>query len=161
VNAPLRAAVATAAFLLSGAAAAQPAQSLSKSYARVVAIVNGTTAYVGGSLLGCAAANVLTEQQAEERFTSYQARNATLAARVEAWRKDAESRLRAQGAERAAKAKAEEAGLSAIAGSSDQAEREIGAAPDKRAFCDRRVAAIEAGAADLARNPELRGLLAK
>jgi hypothetical protein len=159
VSAKVRATMAVACLLLPAASAAQPAQTELDVYARVVAIVNGTTAYVGESLLACAAANVLTEGEAEQRFNSYQERNAASAARADAWRREIEGRLRARGEEPAARRRAEEAGLSAIASSSQQAEREIGAAPDARTICAARLAGIEAGALDLARNPELLGLL--
>lgn len=161
VSAKVRATIAAACLLLPGVSAAQPAPAELDAYARVAAILNGTTAYVGESLLACAGANVLTEAQAEERFKSYRERNAALVARAEAWSREIETRLRAQGAERAAKGRAQEAGLSAIASSSQQAEREIGAAPGARAACADRLAAIEAGAFDLSRNPELLGLLGR
>lgn len=155
-------AIAAAAFLLlPGLAAAQPAQALVEAYARVAAILNGTTAYVGGSLLACAAANALTEEQAEERFQSYRARNSALVVRADAWSKEIELQLRAHGEERAARGRAEDAGRSAIADSSHRAEREIVAAPDTRAICAGRLAAIDSGTFDLARNPELLGLLGR
>jgi hypothetical protein len=147
--------------LLAATPAAQTAEPLVEAYARTAAILNGTTAYVGGSLLACAAANALSEAQAEERFESYRQRNSTLVARAEAWSREVELRLRAQGEEREARQRAEEAGLSAVASSSLQAEREIGAAPDVRAICAARLAAIDAGAFDLSRNPELLGLLGR
>lgn len=147
--------------LLTAAPAAQTAAPLVEAYARTVAILNGTTAYVGGSLLACAAAKALSEAQAEERFASYQQRNSTLVARAEAWSREAELRLRAQGEEREARQRAAEDGLSAVASSSLQAEREIGAGPDARAICAERLAAIDAGAFDLSRNPELLGLLGR
>jgi hypothetical protein len=147
--------------LLPGASVAQTAQAELDAYARVVAILNGTTAYVGESLLACAAANALSEAEAEARFKSYRERNAALVARAEAWSREMETRLRAQGAERAARARAEEEGMSAIASSSQQAEREIAAGPNARAICAERLAAIEVGAFDLSRNPEFLGLLGR
>lgn len=154
-------ALAAGLLLLPGAAAPQSAPALVDSYARVTAIVNGTAAFVGGTLLACVAAGALSESEAEARFKSYGVRNAELEARVEAWSGQAQVRLRAQGDERAARERVAEAGLSAIAGSSDQAEREIAAAPDRRAECTARLAAIDSGAFDLARNPELARLLAQ
>jgi hypothetical protein len=160
VRRALRAAVA-ACLLLPGAGAGQSAQALVDDYARVVAILNGTAAYVGESLLSCAGASALTEAQAEERFRSYRERNAPVVARAEAWSRGIEARLRAQGVDRDARQRVEDAGLSAVAGSSQQAEREIRAASDAKAICGTRLAAIEGGAFDLARNPELLRLLAR
>lgn len=161
LSAKVRVTMAAACLLAPGTSAAQAAPAELDAYARVVAILNGTTAYVGESLLACAAAKVLTEGEAEERFRSYRERNAASAARAEAWSREVEGRLRARGEERAARQRAQEAGLSAIASSSQQAEREIGAAPDTRAICTAQLAAIEAGAFDLARNPEFVGLLGR
>jgi hypothetical protein len=161
VSSKVRVTMAVACLLAPGASAAQAAPAELDAYARVVAVLNGTTAYVGESLLACAAANVLTEGEAEERFKSYRERNAASAARAEAWSREVEGRLRARGEERAARQRAEEAGLSAIASSSQQADREIGAAPDARTICTDRLAAIEAGAFDLSRNPEFLGLLGR
>jgi len=157
----MRTAAALAAFLLlGGTSGAQPAQTLHKAYARVTTIVNFTTVYVGESLLACAAAGAISEAEAEEQFQSYRQRNAALDARVEAWSRETELKLRGRDAERAAREDAREAGLSAVAGASLHAQREVGAAPDARAFCAARLAAINAGAFDLSRNAELLALLA-
>jgi hypothetical protein len=157
----LPAAAVAACLLLPVVANAQPAPRLVEDYARVVAILNGTTAFVGGTLLACTTAGVLSEPEAEQRFKSYRNRNTELEARVDEWSRQAQDRLRAQGDERAARERVNEAALSAIAGSTDQAEREIAAAPDRRAECAARLVAIDSGVFDLARNPELAGLLAR
>jgi hypothetical protein len=156
----MRTVVALAAFLLlGGTSGAQTAPTLRQAYARVATIVNFATVYVGESLLACASAGALSDSEAEERFQSYRQRNAALVARTEAWSRETEVKLRGRDEERAAREDAREAGLSAVAGASLHAQREVGAAPDARAFCATRIAAIDAGAFDLARNAELRALL--
>jgi len=151
--------VLAACLLLAGAAGAQSAPTLLDAYGRAVALLNYMTTYVGESLLACAAKNVLTEEQAETRFEAYRVRNAVLLERAETWSKDVESRLRAQGEERAAQRRAEEAGLSAIAEASVRAQGEISNARDVRALCAAKLAAFEAGSYDLSSNAEFVTLL--
>jgi hypothetical protein len=145
--------------LVAGTAPAQTDEALAQAHARVTTIVNFTTVYVGELLIACAAAGALTDAQAEERFQSYRSRNDALVARVESWSREAELKLQGQDGARAARERAREAGQAAVAGGSLHAQREIGAAADARALCAARVAAIDAGAFDLARSAELLGLL--
>ena len=155
-----RSAMVLAACLLpSGPAGAQSAPTLLDSYARAITLLNYMTTYVGESLLACAEKNVLTEEQAEARFKSYRVRNAMLLERAETWNKEAEKRLRAQGEDRAAQRRAEEAGMNAVAEASMRAQGEIGAARDVRALCAAKSAAIEAGSYDLSSNAEFVNLL--
>jgi hypothetical protein len=145
--------------LVAGTAAAQTDEALAAAHARVTTIVNFTTVYVGELLIACAAAGALTDAQAEERFQSYRSRNAALVARAEAWSREAERRLEGQDGARTARERAREAGQSAVAGGSLQAQREVDAAADARAFCAARITSIDAGAFDLARSGELGALL--
>lgn len=151
--------VLAAGLLLAGTAGAQSAPTLLDAYGRAVALLNYMTTYVGESLLACAAKNALTEEQAETRFEAYRVRNAVLLERAETWSKGVESRLRAQGEERAAQRRAEEAGLSAISEASIRAQGEIGRARDVRALCAAKLAAFEAGSYDLSSNAEFVTLL--
>jgi len=151
--------VVAACLLLPGAAGAQSAPTLLDSYARVITLLNYMTAYVGESLLACAEKNALTEEQAEARFKAYRARNAMLLERAETWNQEVEKRLRAQGEDRAAQRRAEEAGMSALAEASMRAQGEIGAARDVRALCAAKSAAIEVGSYDLSSNAEFVNLL--
>jgi hypothetical protein len=160
MRAALAIAAAAACLVAAGRAAAQPDQPLPAAYARVVMIVNFTTAYVGEMLLACASAGVFSEARADERFKAYLQRNAPVNDRAEAWRRDAERRLRGRAdEERAAREEAAQAGLAAVAGAGERVQVEIGAATDARALCATRLAAIEAGAFDLARSAELARLL--
>ncbi len=145
--------------LLPGTACAQSAPTLLDDYARATTLLNYMTTYVGEALLACAEKNVLTEDQAEARFKVYRERNAVLLERAETWSQDTEKQLRAQGEERTARRRAEQAGLGAIAEASTRAQGEIGAASDVRALCTRMVAAIESGHYDLSANAEFLRLL--
>jgi hypothetical protein len=145
--------------LLPAAAGAQSAPALLESYSRATALLNYMTTYVGEVLLGCAEKKVVTEEQAEARFTSYQKRNAALMEQAEAWSREAEARLRAQGDERNARRQADQAGLGAVAEASTRAQGELGTAKDPGAFCTARLAAIESGSYDLSVNRELAELL--
>jgi len=151
--------VLAACVLLPGPAGAQAAPTLLDSYTRAITLLNYMTAYVGESLLACAEKNALTEEQAEARFKSYRERNATLLNRAETWSQEAEKRLRAQGEDRAAGRRAEEASMSAVAEASMRAQGEIGNARDVGALCAARSAAIEAGSYDLSSNAEFVNLL--
>ena len=151
--------VLAACLLLSGAAGAQSAPTLLDAYGRAVALLNYMTTYVGESLLACAAKNALTEEQAETRFEAYRVRNAVLLERAEAWSNAVESRLREQGAEREARQRAEEAGLSAIAEASVRAQGEISNAGNVRALCAAKFALFESGSYDLSTNAEFVNLL--
>ena len=134
-------------------AQAAQAQSLPDSYARVTALLNFMTTYVGEVLLGCAEKNVLTEDQAEARFKAYRERNTALLERAEAWSREAEARLGT------ARRQGDQAGLGAVAEASTRAQGEVGTATDVRAFCAARLAAIESGNYDLSVNRELVDLL--
>jgi hypothetical protein len=151
--------VLAACLLLPGAGGAQSAPTLLDSYARAITLLNYMTAYVGESLLACAEKNALTEEQAEARFKAYRVRNAMLLERAETWSQEVEKRLRAQGEDRAAQRRAEEAGMSALAEASMRAQGEIGAARDVRALCAAKSAAIESGSYDLSSNAEFVNLL--
>ena len=151
--------VLAACLLLPEPAGAQSAPTLLESYARAITLLNYMTAYVGESLLACAEKNALTEEQAEARFKAYRVRNAMLLERAETWNQEAEKRLRAQGEERAAQRRAEEAGMSALAEASMRAQGEVGTARDVRAFCAAKSTAIEAGSYDLSSNAEFVNLL--
>ena len=151
--------VLAACLLLPGPASAQSAPTLLDSYARAITLLNYMTTYVGESLLACAEKNVLTEEQAEARFKSYRERNAKLLERADTWNQEAEKRLRAQGQDRAAQRRVEEAGMNAVAEASTRAQGEIGAARDVRALCAAKAAAIEAGSYDLSSNAEFVNLL--
>ena len=151
--------VLAACLLLPAPAGAQSAPTLLESYARAITLLNYMTTYVGESLLACAEKNALTEEQAEARFKSYRARNAMLLERAETWNQQAEKRLRAQGEDRAAQRRADEAGMNAVAEASMRAQGEIGAARDVRALCAAKAAAIEAGSYDLSSNAEFVNLL--
>jgi hypothetical protein len=155
-----RAAIVLAAcLLLAGPAAAQSAPTLVEAYGRAVALLNYMTTYVGESLLACVAKGALSEAQAEARFEAYRVRNAQLLERAETWSNGMESRLRAQGEERAARQRAEEAGLSAIAEASVRAQGEIGNAGNVRALCAAKLALFESGSYDLSTNTEFVNLL--
>ena len=149
----------SACLLLACPARAQSAPTLLESYARAITLLNYMTTYVGESLLACAEKNALTEAQAEARFKSYRERNAKLLERAETWNQEAEKRLRAQGENRAAQRRAEEAGMNAVAEASMRAQGEIGAARDVRALCAAKAAAIDAGSYDLSSNAEFVNLL--
>ena len=151
--------VLAAGLLLAGPAAAQSTPALVDAYGRAVALLNYMTTYVGESLLACVAKDALTEAQAEARFEAYRVRNAVLLERAETWSKGMESRLRAQGEERAARQRAEEAGLSAIAEASIRAQGEIGNAGNVRALCAAKLALFESGSYDLSTNAEFVNLL--
>ena len=148
-----------AALLLLHAAASAQGPTLLESYSRATALLNYMTTYVGEVLLGCAEKKVVTEEQAEARFSSYQKRNAALMEQAEAWSREAEARLRTQGDERNARRQADQAGLGAVAEASTRAQGELGTAKDARAFCTARLAAIESGSYDLSVNRELAELL--
>lgn len=139
--------------------AAAVAQALLDDYARVVTILNYASAYVGESLLACAERGFLTDADAQGRFTAYQERNAAMIRRTEDWKKRAETRLGERGELTAAREHAQQAGMSAVAGASMHAQKEVGAAPDPRALCAARVTAIEAGRYDVAGHAELTRLL--
>ena len=151
--------VLVACLLLPGLAAAQSAPTLVEAYGRAVALLNYMTTYVGESLLACVAKGALSEAQAEARFEAYRVRNAQLLQRAETWSNGMESRLRAQGEEREARQRAEEAGLSAIAEASVRAQGEIGNAGNVRALCAAKLALFESGSYDLSTNAEFVNLL--
>jgi len=142
--------------------ACSPAQAvLTEDYARVTALVNYMSTFVGETLLACAAINVLTEKQAEARFAAYRERNAALFGRAERWSEDAERRLDEGGEGRDARRRAEDAALTAMAAASSRAYGELRAARDPAAFCAARLAAIQDGGFDASRNAELAKLLAR
>jgi hypothetical protein len=135
--------------------------SLIDDYARVTALANYMSTFVGETLLACAAVKVLTEEQAETRFAAYRKRNAALLERVERWSERAERRLDGRGEGREARQRSEDAGLTAMAAASARADGELRAARDPAAFCAARLAAIQDGAFDASRNAELAELLAR
>jgi hypothetical protein len=137
------------------------AQALMEDYARVTTLVNYMTAFVGETLLGCAAAKALTEEQADARFAAYRERNAALLGRAERWSQAAERRLGEQGEGREARLRSEDAALTAMAAASERVQAELRAAPDPAAFCAARIAAIHSGRFDASGNPELGRLLEK
>ena len=148
-----------ACLMLPGLVAAQSQSTLLDSYGRVVALLNFMTSYVGETLLACAEKNFLTEVQTEARFKDYRERNAALLERANAWRQEAEKRLRAQGDERAARERAEAAGMSATSVALARVKQEIDKAADVRALCSARVQGIESGRYDLSVNADFVGLL--
>jgi hypothetical protein len=154
-----RALLVAACLLLPAIAAAQSPPALLDSYARVTTLLNYMTGYVGESLLACAEKNAITEEQAEARFKSYRTRNARLLERAETWSQEAEKRLREQGEDRAARRRAEEATMSAMAEASMRAQGEVGNARDVSALCAAKSAAIEGGSFDLSSNAEFVNLL--
>lgn len=137
------------------------AQATLADYARVTALVNYMTSYVGETLLACAAAKTLTEQQAEARFTAYQQRNTALLERAERWRESAARRLAEQGASAAARSRSDDEGLTAMAAASARVQEEVGRQRDVPAFCAAQLAAIGYGGFDISSNAELQELLAK
>ena len=155
----IRTGILMAACLVPAGAAAQPAPTLLESYVRVTELLSYMTVHVGELLLACAARNVLTEEQAEARYQAYRKRNAALLERAEAWSRDAEKRLQAQGEGRVAQRLADESDLTAKAAASMRAQDEIGKAADGRAACAVRLAAIESGRYDLSGNAEFVELL--
>jgi hypothetical protein len=151
--------VLAACLMLPGAAAAQSAPSLLDAYGRAIALLHFMTSYVSASLLACAETNVLTEGQAEARFQAYRERNAALLERAEAWRREAEQRLRSQGDERAARERSDEAGMSATAAALARVQQEMAKVGDVRALCAGKFEGIESGRYDLSVNAEFVGLL--
>lgn len=149
--------LAAACLLWSTCASAQG--SLIEDYARVTALLNYMTAFVGETLLACSAAKALTEDQAEARFAAYQQRNAALSGRAERWSKEVERRLEERGEGREARLRSEDAGLTAIAAASERAQADLRAARDPASFCAARVAAIQDGGFDASGNAELAKLL--
>lgn len=126
------------------------AQATLADYARVTALVNYMTSYVGETLLACAAAKTLTEQQAEARFTAYQQRNTALLERAERWSESA-----------AARSRSDDEGLTAMVAASARVQEEVGRQRDVPAFCAAQLAAIGNGGFDISSNAELQELLAK
>lgn len=126
------------------------AQATLADYARVTALVNYMTSYVGETLLACAAAKTLTEQQAEARFTAYQQRNTALLERAERWSESA-----------AARSRSDDEGLTAMVAASARVQEEVGLQRDVPAFCAAQLAAIGNGGFDISSNAELQELLAK
>ena len=155
----VRAWLATACLLFAGMANAQPAPSLLDAYGRTVALLNFMTTYVAESLLACEDKNVLGKGQAEARFKAYRERNAALLERADAFRQDAEKRLRSQGEERAAQQRADEAGMGATAAALARVQAEMEKVRDVRALCDGKVEGIQSGRYDLSLNVELVELL--
>jgi hypothetical protein len=151
--------VLAACLVLPGPAAAQSQPTLLDSYGRVVALLDFMTTYVGEFLLACAEKNILTEGQTEARFKAYRERNAALLERADAWRQEAEKRLRAQGEERAARERADAAGMSATSVALERVKLEIDKAGDVRALCGARLEGIESGRYDLSVNADFVGLL--
>jgi len=148
-----------AGLLLAGPASAQSASPLLDAYGRSVALLNFMTTYVAESLLACAEKNFLPEAEAEARFNAYRERNAALLARADAWRQEAEKKLRARGEEGPALERAEEAGLGATAAALARVKAEIDKVRDVRALCAGKVEGIESGRYDLSVNAEFVGLL--
>jgi hypothetical protein len=155
----LRSRILIAACLIPASAAAQPALTLLESYGRVTTLVNYMTVHVAELLLACAEKNIVAEEQADARYQAYRKRNSALLERAEAWSRDAERRLQAQGDGPAAQRLREESGLTAMAAASMHAQSRIGGARDVREACTARLAAIESGVYDLAGNAEFVGLL--
>jgi len=148
-----------ACLLLPAMASAQSAPSLLDAYGRTVALLNFMTTYVAESLLACEEKNVLAKGQAEARFKAYRERNAALLERADTFRQEAEKRLRAQGEERAAQQRADEAGMGATAAALARVQAEMDQVRDMRALCAGKVEGIESGRYDLSLNTELVGLL--
>jgi hypothetical protein len=148
-----------ACLLLPGMASAQPAPPLLDTYGRTVALLNFMTTYVAESLLACEEKNVLDKGEAESRFKSYRERNAALLQRADTFRQAAELRLRAQGEERAAQERADEAGMGATAAALARVQAEMDKVSDVRALCAGKVEGIGAGRYDLSLNVEFVGLL--
>ncbi|MGQ0652590.1 MAG: hypothetical protein ACT4P4_10040 [Betaproteobacteria bacterium] len=155
----MRRAFAAACLLWSACASGQA--TLIEDYARVTALANYMSTFVGETLLACAEIKVLTEEQAEARFAAYRKRNAALFERVERWSEEAERRLGERGEGREARQRSEDAGLTAMAAASGRAYGDVRAARDPAAFCAARFAAIQDGAFDATRNAELAKLLAR
>jgi hypothetical protein len=151
--------------IIAAAALAAPltcaAQTLLDDYARVSQLVQYMTTYVGETLLACAQASTLTEQQAEARFTAYRDRNAALLGRIEAWSREADRRLAASGEAHEGRRQSEDAGITGMAAASQQVEGEFRKVRDVAAFCAARIGAIENGRLDISGNAELQQLLAK
>jgi hypothetical protein len=148
-----------ACLMLPGSAAAQAQPTLLDSYGRVVALLDFMTSYVGESLLACAEKSFLTEEQTEARFKAYRERNAALLQRADAWRQEAEKRLRAQGEGGAGQERADAAGMSATSVALARVKLEIDRAGDVRELCRARVEGIESGRYDLSVNADFVGLL--
>ena len=151
--------VLTAFLLLPGLAGAQSAPSLLDAYGRAVALLNFMTTYVAESLLACAEKKHLADGQADARFKAYRDRNATLLERADAWKEEAEKRLRSQGDERAARERGDEAGMGATAAALARVQAEMDQVRDIRALCAGKVEGIESGRYDLSLNAEFVGLL--
>ena len=154
----MRALLAAACLLASSGSAAQ---ALAEDYARVAALVSYMSAYVGETLLGCAAAKTLTDEEADARFVAYRKRNAAIFERAERWSEDAERRLGERGEGREARQRAEDASLTAMAAASAHAQAFLRAARDPAEFCAARLVAIQGGAFDASTNAELSRLLAR
>lgn len=151
--------VLAACLVLPGPAAAQSPPALLDTYGRVVALQDFMTSYVAEYLLACAERNFLAEGQTEARFKAYRERNAALLERADAWRQEAEKRLRAQGEGGAAQERADAAGMSATAVALERVKLEIDKAGDVRALCSARLEGIASGRYDLSVNPDFVGLL--
>jgi len=148
-----------AGLLFAAAATAQPAPSLLDAYGRTVALLNFMTTYVAESLLACAEKSFLPEADAQARFKVYRERNAALLERADAWRQEAEKRLRSRGDESAAQERAEEAGAGATAAALGRVQAEMDQVRDVRALCAGKLEGIESGRYDLSLNAEFVGLL--
>ena len=148
-----------AGLLFPGMVCAQSPPSLLDAYGRTVALLNFMTTYVAESLLACEEKNALAKGQAEARFKAYRERNAALLERAEAWRQEAEKRLRSGGEERAAQERADEAGMGATAAGLARVQAEMEQVRDVRALCAGKAAGIESGRYDLSLNVELVKLL--
>jgi hypothetical protein len=145
--------------LLPWPVAAQSPSPLLDAYGRTIALLDFMTAYVAESLLSCEERKALATGQAEARFKAYRERNAALLERADAWRQEAEKRLRSQNEERAARQRADEAGMSATALALARVQAEMEKARDVRALCAGKIEAIQSGRYDLSLNVEFVGLL--
>jgi hypothetical protein len=140
-------------------ASAQSSTPLLDAYGRTVALLNFMTTYVAESLLACEEKQALAKGQAEARFKAYRERNVALLERADTFRHEAEKRLRAQGEERAAQERADEAGMGATAAALARVQAEMDQVRDIGALCKGKVEGIESGRYDLSLNVELAGLL--
>lgn len=145
---------------LACAAQAQPANSLATAHARVVDIINDTTVYVSEVIQACAVPAGLSEPQAKGRFEAYLVRNANTLERAEAWARDAEAKLKAQGTD-GARRRSDEAGFQALDAGAQRARREMRAAPDRASACSAKLLEISTGTHDLSRNAELVSIIGR
>jgi hypothetical protein len=146
---------------LAAAAHAQPAMPLVVQHARVIDAINDATTYVSEVVQACAVASNLSEGQAKGRFEAYLLKNGPMLERAEAWARDAEARLKAQGEARALERRHSDAGLAAVDAAAQRARRDIRGAPDRALACSGKLAEIAAGRFDLSVNAELVSIIGR